>query len=440
MSSPRPGPFGLMLTRRGWLKSSFAAGLSLSGWLSSVAAQTANDPQRKRSCILLWMSGGPTQTDTFDPKPGHANGGPFAAIPTSAPGIRISEHLPRVAAQMDRLAVVRSMRTREGDHARATYHLRTGYVPMPPIEFPTLGSLVAREHEHTESDLPSYVSIAPQSFNPAALSPGFLGPRYAPLVVGQDTGDGYSGTDGALRVQNASRPAGVGRERFEERLELLHEMEADFLRTRPGSGTASHRTAYNRAERLMSPSAVRAFDLNQEPARVRDAYGRNRFGQACLLARRLIERGVPFAEVSLGGWDTHDDNFSAVRNLCGVLDPAWATLLADLRQRGLLDQTLIVWMGEFGRTPIINPRQGRDHYPAAWSVVLGGGGIRGGQVVGRTSPGGDAVEDRPVSVADLMATICLGLGLDPARQNMSGVGRPIRLAEPGNLPLREILT
>jgi hypothetical protein len=349
------------------------------------------------------------------------------------PGIRIGEHLPGVAAQMAHLAVIRSMRTREGDHGRATYHLRTGYLPQPPIDFPALGSLVAREREQADADLPSYVSIA----QGAGQGAGFLGPRYAPLTVGQGRGDG---ADAGLRVQNLARPGSVGDVRYAERLELLHTMEADFLQSRPGIGTASHRHAYRQAERLMGAAAAQAFDLSREPERLRDAYGRGRFGQGCLLARRLIERGVPFVEVALGGWDTHDDNFTAVRGLCQTLDPAWSTLLTDLRHRGLLERTLIVWMGEFGRTPAINPRQGRDHYPAAWSVVLGGGGIRGGQIVGRTSADGGNVTDRPVAVHDLFATICLALGLDPARQNMSSVGRPIRLVEPGFRPLREILT
>jgi uncharacterized protein (DUF1501 family) len=439
MATPRPGPYGLCLTRRAWLQCSLGAGLSLSGWLPRLAAQAANNPQQRRSCIVLWMSGGPAQTDTFDPKPGHVNGGPFAAIPTSVPGVRIAEHLPQVAQHMQNLALIRSMRTREGDHGRATYHLRTGYLPMPPIEFPTLGSLVAREREQIGADLPSYVSIAAALSNPSALSPGFLGPRYAPLIVGQPTGDGFAGTDGGLRVQNLARPNSVSEARLEERLALLQEMQAEFVQSRSGAGTASYQTAYARAQRLMSPTAAQAFDLNQETAQLRDAYGRSRFGQGCLLARRLVERGVPFVEVMLGGWDTHDDNFNGQRRQCSVLDPAWATLMTDLAQRGLLDSTLIVWMGEFGRTPTINPRQGRDHYPAAWSVVLGGGGIRGGHIVGRTSADGSAVEERPVSVPDLVATICLALGLDPARQNMSSVGRPIRVVEPGFQPIQEIL-
>src|SRR5262249_17495239 len=231
----------------------------------------------------------------------------------------------------------------------------------------------------------------------------------------------------------------VSAERARERLALLRESEEPFLKSRPGQGTATHLTAYDRAARLQRQAATRAFDLSEEPAKLRDRYGRGLFGQGCLLARRLGERGVPFIEVTLGGWDTHQDNFDAVKGLCGVLDPAWAALMEDLGDRGLLDSTLIVWMGEFGRTPGINPRDGRDHYPTAWSVVLGGGGVAGGQVVGRTSKDGSAVEERPVSVPDLMATGCLALGLDPKKQNQSNVDRPIRLADPSATPIKEAL-
>jgi hypothetical protein len=408
-----------------------AAGLC-SGWLPALARDAATRPDRKRACILLWMAGGPSQTDTFDPKPEHANGGPFRTLDTAVPGVRVGEHLPLVAAEMKHLAVVRSMATREGDHGRATLHLRTGNLPQGAIDFPTFGSLVSNERARPDDDLPGYVSIAPRGLGTAALSAGFLGPRHAPLVV---EGEG----DGELRVQDLGLPAGVGPGRADMRRSLLTEMEADFLASRPGTATESHRTAYQRAARLMRESAARAFDLAEEKPALRDRYGRNRFGQGCLLARRLVERGVPFVEVTLGGWDTHDNNFAQVKTLCQTLDPAWAALLADLRDRGLLDSTLVVWMGEFGRTPGINPRQGRDHYPNAWSVVLGGGGIRGGQAVGRTSADGLTVEDRPVAVPDLLATVCLGLGIDPAKQNLSNVGRPIRIADPTAKPVREVL-
>jgi hypothetical protein len=405
------------------------AGAAFGGSLGAVAARAAVDPARTRSCIVLWMAGGPSQLDTFDLKPGHANGGPFRAIATAAPAIRICEHLPHLAEYTNHLAVVRSMQTREGDHGRAAAHLHTGYTPQGAIRFPCLGSLVAHELADHQADLPGFVSVLPQGFALGSAAAGFLGPRFVPLVVGGDRG--------TLHVENLQPAAGA--DRRSARLDLLRAQGADFLATHPGTGSASHVTAYDRASRLQRPGAAQAFDLTQESDRVRDRYGRGLFGQGCLLARRLVERGVPFVEVTLRGWDTHNDNFEQVRSLCNILDPAWSALMGDLDQRGLLENTLIVWMGEFGRTPGINPRAGRDHYPQAWSVVLGGGGIRGGQVVGRTSPSGATVQERPVPVPDLMATILLALGLNPARQNLSNVNRPIRLADPVAVPLRGIL-
>jgi uncharacterized protein (DUF1501 family) len=245
--------------------------------------------------------------------------------------------------------------------------------------------------------------------------------------------------DPLLAVENLSRPEGVSSRAARERLMLLQRAEQSFLSRRRGPAVSEHLNAYAKASRLMSPAGARAFDLADEPAHVQDRYGRSQFGQGCLMARRLIERNVPFVEVSLGGWDTHDDNFPRVESLSAILDKAWSALLQDLKDRGRLETTLIVWMGEFGRTPVINPRQGRDHYPKAWSVVLGGGGIRDGQIVGRTSADAMTVEDRPVSAPDLLATICLALGLDPRKQNLSNVGRPIRLVDPNARPLREIL-
>ncbi|QEL14988.1 DUF1501 domain-containing protein [Limnoglobus roseus] len=422
------------LTRR------HAIQLGTAGWLSSLAATAADHPERKRACIVLWMSGGPTQTDTFDPKPGHANGGPFKAIDTAAAGVRIAEHLPQVATQMKHLAVLRSMATKEGDHGRATLHLRTGNLPQGAIDFPVFGSLVAKEKTPAGSDLPGFVSVAPRGLGTAALSAGFLGPQHAPLVVGT-AGDTYGDdSTGGLQVENLGLPSRVSRHRMDERLTLLSESEADFLTARPGTATASHKTAYERAVRLMKPAAAKAFDLSDEDDKLRDRYGRNRFGQGCLLARRLVARGVPFVEVGLGGWDTHDNNFKQVQGLCQTLDPAWATLIADLKDHGLLDTTTVVWMGEFGRTPGINPRQGRDHYPNAWSVVLGGGGIRGGQAVGKTGASGMEVEDRPVAVPDLLATVCHAIGIDPTKQNLSNVNRPIRIVDQAAKPIREVLS
>ena len=423
------------LSRRRWLQATggAAGSLGLGGWLSSLAALADEGQRPPRSCLVLWMNGGPSQTDTFDMKPGHAHGGPFQPIESKAPGISLCEHLPGVAKWTDRLAIVRSMSTREGDHGRARDNLRTGYFPQASIKFPVFGSLVSKERGPQAGDLPNYVSINARGlFAPAVPPEGFLGPDYAPLLVGDDDGP-------RLTVENLALPAGVSADRAGERRDLLQGVQREFLARRPGAAAAAHVSAYARSVRLMSPAAARTFNLEDEPAAVHERYGRTQFGQGCLLARRLIERQVPFVEVSLGGWDTHDDNFTQVRGLCGTLDQGWSSLLEDLHQRGLLDSTLVVWMGEFGRTPVINPRQGRDHYPKAWSVVLGGGGIRGGQVVGRTSDDGLTVEDRPVGTPDLLATLCVALGLDPKKQNLSNVGRPIRLVDPAAVPIAELL-
>jgi hypothetical protein len=413
------------LSRRTWLRA--AAGLAATplGWLEALAARA----RPGRSCILLWMDGGPSQIDTFDLKR-HKNGGPFREVATSVPGIRISEHLPRLARSMKDLALIRSMATKEGDHRRASYYLSTGYLPQEPLVHPVLGALVAKELGRPDTDLPAYVSLGETGFPPAS---GFLGARYAPLLLGA----GSSGEDG-FKVPHLALPRGVTPAQADARLALLEEMERVFVAGRPDETATGHQSAFARAARLMRGAAAKAFDLDAEPAALRDAYGRSPFGQGCLLARRLVERGVRFVQVALPGWDTHERNFEVVRRLSGVLD-AWATLLADLRQRGLLDTTLIVWMGEFGRTPRINPDGGRDHHPAAWSVVLGGGGIKGGQVVGKTSPDGSAVEERPVSVPDLLATVCLALGIDPSKENDAGLGRPIRLVSKLARPIREVL-
>jgi hypothetical protein len=452
-----PSARSLDFTRRQWLRLA-AAGIAVgapAGWLKALAADAVSSPQRKRSCILLWMNGGPSQMDTFDLKPGHANGGPFQAIQTSVPGLRISEHLPKLAQLADHLALVRSMSTKEGDHGRASYFLRTGYMPQGQVRYPTLGSLVAKELADEAADLPSFVSIAPYRFlNQAAYEPGFLGHEFAPLIVGESNRGqqvvrpGMDQEDAALRVKDLDLPEGIVPRRADARLSLLEPLNSEFIDTHPVGPAAGQRSAIERAVKLMRSDEVKAFHLDAEPSRIRDDYGRNPFGQGCLLARRLIERGVPFVEVTLNspdgqqaiGWDTHAQNFDRVRQLSEVLDAGWSTLIRDLQQRGLLETTAIVWMGEFGRTPKINPNAGRDHFPSAWSTVLVGGGINGGRVIGRTSADGMDVLDRPVSVPDFIATVCLALGIDPKIQNLSNVGRPIRIVDTAAKPIKEALS
>ena len=388
----RIGDFRSPLSRRELLTlaSAGVVGYSMSGWLERMALASANDPQRQRACILLWMAGGPSQMDTFDLKPGHTNGGPFNTTLTTVPGIKISEHLPKLAQQMHNMGIVRSMSTREGDHSRATYYLRTGYLPQGAIQYPTLGSLIAKELGTNENPLPNFVSIAPyRNLSPAAFGAGFLGPQHAPLIVG----DGLNGFgnqpddyENALRVDDLESPQGITTAQADARIDILQQLEQDFVSSHPGVAPQSHQTAYHRAVQLMRTDAAAAFNLDEESDSLRDRYGRNLFGQGCLLARRLVERGVPFVEVTLNrvpgsnalGWDTHNQNFPNVQRLSDVLDPGWATLMEDLEARGLLDTTTIVWMGEFGRTPRINNNSGRDHFPAAWSTVVAGGGVAGG--------------------------------------------------------------
>jgi len=431
----RQPPFDRLLSRRSLLIGSTLLGCSASGLLRALAEE-AGPSGPKRSCLILWMGGGPSQTDTFDMKPGHANAGAFKPIATSASEVQICEHLPETAKWMHTMSVIRSMSTREGDHGRATEDLRTGYRPQGPIQFPVLGSLVAHECGPQAGELPNYVSILSRGlFRPGIPPAGFLGTDFSPLLVGR----GSESAEQRLSVENLSLAKGVTADQSARRIDLLKQMEQPFLAARPGISAEAHQTAYNRGIRLMSPSAATAFDLDQETPETHTRYGTSLFSQGCLLARRLLERNVRFVEVSLDGWDTHYDNFAAVQRLCGTLDRPWSALLQDLKDRGLLESTLVVWMGEFGRTPVINPQVGRDHYPKAWSVVLGGGGIRGGTVVGRTSDDGLTVEDRPVTTPDLLATICLALGLDPKKQNLSNVGRPIRLVDFDARPVEEIV-
>jgi hypothetical protein len=283
--------------------------------------------------------------------------------------------------------------------------MRTGHKPDPLIAFPTIGSSISQQLGNDDATLPNFVSISPyQTFNPAAFGSGFLGPRYAPATVA--AANGLPGNTPAadpqayaqLGVDDLVAPAGTSEAQSQRRLELWKSMQARFLAARGDTAPVGHDTVYRRAIRMVHSMAVEAFELSHEPDSVRQAYGRGRFGQGCLMARRLIERGVPFVEVSLGfdvnpvGWDTHQDNFAGVRSLSEQLDAGWATLMKELKERGLLESTTFLWMGEFGRTPTINPNAGRDHYPQAWSCVFGGGGIRGGQAYGRTSADGTTVE------------------------------------------------
>lgn len=442
------------LSRRSFLRAgAVSTAATVSGWFGQMARCAPEANAKQRACILLWMNGGPSQMDTWDPKPGHKNGGPIKGIDTKIAGIQISEHLPKLADRADKLAIIRGMSTKEADHSRGSYLMRTGRVPGGPIRYPAIGSFVGKELDRPDAELPCVVSIAPFRFlSPEAYGPGFLGPRFAPLVVAENALDGRNVDQDVgklLKVQDLDLPQGVTDGRGSARAEFRDCLDEDFLKDHPGLSGEGHRTAYRRANTLMRSSTVKAFDLTEEKDALRDKYGRNLFGQGCLLARRLVERGVPFVELTLSsapgvnngiGWDTHQDNFESVKKLCSVLDAGWAALMDDLADHGLLDTTTIIWMGEFGRTPKINPQNGRDHWANSWSTVLAGGGIKGGQVLGKTSADGMEVKEHPVNVPDFLATVCKAAGVDPTKQNDSTIGRPIRLVEPTAVPIKEVLS
>ncbi len=422
--------------------------VSASGWFPSFAHALANDPNRRRHCILLWMSGGPSQTDLFDMKPNHENGGEFKEVQTAVPGLRFSEHLPKLAGMSDKLAIMRGLSTKEGDHGRGSYLMRTGHKPMGPIQYPCIGASLAKQLAEDALKLPGNVSIGTyRAFNQDAFSPGFLGPRFGPLFVGATDVPGAVTNDDAgfpnLQVQSLQRADGVTEQRMDQRLKIWRRLQSQFVSSRRAGAAGTHNEVYEGAVRLMNSDDAKAFDLSQEPKKLREAYGANVFGQGCLMARRLIQSGVPFVEVSLGtnsggvGWDTHSDNFNAVERLSKILDDGWGTLMRDLEDHGLLESTTILWMGEFGRTPTINPAAGRDHFPNAWTSVLTGGGIAGGQAYGRTSADGTTVEDGKIGVQDLLSTLCAALGLGSAPSNMAPSGRPIPISE-GNV-IEEVL-
>jgi hypothetical protein len=408
-----------VISRRTFLRTLGAgAAVGTLGWKDALTLRAQELQQRGMACVLLFMRGGPSQFETFDPKPGHTNGGPTQAIQTAATGIRIAEGWTNVAREMRHLAIVRSMTSREGEHQRAVYQMHTGYLPLAALRYPSLGSIVTSEIGPRDFDLPSFVSIGNRL---GTIGSGFLGMAHAPFVV----------ADPSRMPANTQRAAFVNQSRFNRRLELLGDLERDFAQSGGAARVRDHRSVYDGAARLVRSPRMQAFDLTRETDVTRDRYGRTAFGQGCLLARRLVEAGVTFIEVDMPGWDTHQDNFTATRRLSGQADAGMAALLQDLRERGRLDRTLVVWMGEFGRTPRINANTGRDHYPRAFSVALAGAGIRGGRVIGATSEGGNDVTQRPVRVADLFCTFCRALGIDPRKENVTPIGRPIRLVDGG---------
>lgn len=381
-------------------------------WAAPAGVAPRNPARR---AILLWLDGGPSQFETFDPKPGRATGGPTGAVDSAIRGVQLAEHLPRLAQRLDRLALIRTMKTPEGAHERARYLMHTGYAPNPTVDYPSAGSIVARELPREESDLPPYVCIGGN----VPAGEGFFSARLAPFLL----------RDPTAGVPNVAPPSPIGPDRTRRRREILRQMENRFRSGRDPVLAQKRAEMYEAAQALIDSERLRAFHIGEEPQERREEYGMNPFGQGCLLARRLVEAGVPFVEVQLGGWDTHQDNFTRTPELARTLDQGFAALLDDLDRTGLFDETLVICMGEFGRTPRINANEGRDHFARAWSVLLGGGPIERGAVIGRTNEDGSDVAERPVSAGELFATIFHALGIDYTKQFYAPNGRPIRIAD-----------
>jgi len=397
---------------------------------------------KAKQVVLLYMSGGASHFETFDPKPGASTGGPTKAIKTNVTGIQIADSLPLLAKRMDKIALVRGMTSKEGNHERARYLLHTGYPPTPTILHTGLGSMLSHELGDPLADLPNYVCV-----NGPGARPGYLGVNHAPFAIRvRSNGDTTQNArqkrrnrGGGAVVQNLESPREIDTKRRNRRLDFLGKLNERFGADHAKDVPEAQGAMFERATRLMDSPKNTAFDLSTESAKVRDAYGASTFGQGCLMARRLIDEGVTCVEVTMGGWDTHDDNFNRVRDLNTQLDRGTSALIDDLAKSGKLDETLIVWVGDFGRTPNITASQGRGHYPRAWSMFMAGGPVQGGRVIGKTDAKGAEVVERPVTPTDLFASIAHATGFDRDRLFHSN-GRPITLVYEDGKEVGELFT
>lgn len=405
-------PIGL--SRRDLLRAGVATFMGLAV-RDLVAFGDTSQPAKADHVVLIWLSGGISHIDTFDPKPGRPVAGEFAPIKTSVPGIEISEILPNLAKQMKHGALVRSIAGTEGAHERAAYHLQTNYRPTPQMVHPTMGSIVAHELERT-GDLPSFVSIGER-----ALSSGYLGHRCEAYYVGAP------GQPDPYLVL----PPGVTEAREQRRLAALAQANDGFKSRSSDAELKATTDTQQAALRFMKSPALAAFDLNKEPAAVRAAYGDSAFGKGCLLARRLVDQGVRFVQVTTGGFDTHYQNFNALRRLAPTVDQAVAALVSDLAASGKLQRTMILTLSEFGRSPKINDNAGREHHPHAFSSFMAGGGIKPGTLIGASDADGHEVAERPVTPGDIHATLCHALGIDGTKTVDTPLGRPMRLVDRG---------
>jgi uncharacterized protein (DUF1501 family) len=410
------------LDRRGFLK---LAGVS---WLTPVghllAAQAERSRQPAQSIILIWLGGGPSQLETFDPHPDTKIAAGTKAIATAVPGIKLAQGFEQLAGEMGSVALIRSMMSKEGDHERGTYLMKTGYRPDPTVEHPSIGAICCHELPVGRTDIPRHISILAGQWPSRG---GFLGGDFDAFQAGDP--------QGALPDVTAGVPA----PRDAARVRDLDVLERAFAKGRRSRVDATlHRETMARARTMMSSEQLKAFDVSHEPASVRAEYGDTPFGRGCLAARRLTEVGVRCVEVTLDGWDSHVNNHATQAARVKTLDPAFAALLRDLKQRKLLERTIVLCYGEFGRTPKMNLTGGRDHWPSGFSLALAGGGLRSGLAIGETDPEGLKDPTRPATVEDVHATILTAVGLDPAKENVApATSRPIKLSQ--GKPIRELL-
>ncbi len=408
--------FSQSLSRRDLCK--VALGGTLSFMLPGFDLQAAQKrgPERRKSVITLWMGGGPSQLETWDPHPGTQIGGPGKAIDTVVPGLQISDMYPLLAEQLGGMSVIRSMVSKEGDHERGTKYLKTGYRPEPTTVYPALGAIITHEAPDKGLEIPQHISMGNTQF-PARG--GYLGAHL----------DAFRVPDPGKNIGNMR--SGVGDPRQERRLENLDVVSQAFRRGRTiQTQKTLHQSTIDRALTMMSSDQLQAFEIEKEPAAVRAAYGDSPFGRGCLVARRLVEQGVHSIEVNLNGWDSHANNYTGHQTQSKILDPAFATLLKELKERDLLDSTIVLCIGEFGRTPKINPLDGRDHWPSGFSCIVGGGGLKGDLIIGETDPTGKGKDPtEPVRIQDLYATILQKLQIDFTKELISPIGRPLALSD-----------
>lgn len=414
-------------TRRGFMaKTALSAlGVGIAPWVRTpmaMAAETASGGSggagRAKRCIYIYLNGGMTHLDTFDPKPGSETAGPLKAIKTNADGIQLGELMPNLARHADKCCFVRSLTSTQGAHERGQYFMRTSYTQLATARHPSMGPWATKLAGRMNENLPGNVIVNGGGRHPGV---GFLEAPMAPLFVGNpDNG-----------LPQAQRPKGITDEQFDRRMAVARQFDRAFHQKYDHRNVKAYDDFYQEAIRLMSSDDLRAFDLSLEPAKVRDAYGEEKLGRGVLLARRLVEHGVRFVEVSDGGWDMHQDVFDRAEEKVGALDQALGALLGDLAAKGMIDDTLVVVATEFGRTPKINANAGRDHYPKVFSGLLAGGGVRGGQAYGSSDAKGAAVRDNAVKIPDFNATIAHAMGLPLDKKLTSKDGRPFTVADHG---------